>query len=413
MARGSFVELSIEDARRLAVSASGFGRTTRSADSAAPAPPTRTDVFGVVKHLGQLQIDSVSVFERAHYMPVFSRLGDYDRGLLDRLGAERGGLIEYWPHQAGFIPAADWGMWTFRRDEWIRERGDYLAANRDLVEWVTAELRANGPMTASEFEHDLNQRKSGWWEWSAIKRLVEVMWRTGDIVCQTRRGGFEKLYELPEMVRGVDTSVRMEFEEASAALVDRAARALGVATEADIADYWRMRRVEVRPAIQAAEESGVLKPARVEGWTKANGEPVPAWVHRSARATDFGGAALLSPFDPLVWFRDRNERLFDFHYRIEIYTPEPQRVFGYYTLPLLVGQNVVGRIDLKRDRPNKTLQVRSAWVEEPLAGKIPDTVIDSAREELSRAARWQSLERVEVFPRGNLAPSLASSWSVS
>lgn len=409
MPRSSVVELSRDEARAVAVSSSGFADRTESGATA--VSPTRANVLGVVRHLGQLQIDSVSVFERAHYLPVFSRLGAYDRNHLDALGASNGGLVEYWPHQAGFIPVSDWGLWEFRRAEWRTDRREYLEAQRELIAWVRSELKHNGPMSAKELERDTRDGKGQWWDWSETKRLLEILWRTGDVICQTRRG-FERLYELPETVTGLDHGAEVPFETAADALLDRAAASLGVFTEADLADYWRMRRSEIRPAIARAVEAGTIRPARVEGWQSDSGRPLDAWIHRKARARRHTGSALVSPFDPLVWFRARNLRLFDFHYRIEIYTPAPQRQFGYYTLPLLVGDQIVGRIDLKRDRGSSALLVQSAWVEERCTDPVPQDVIASAISELSRAASWQGLTTVTVRPRGNLSAALPGTWTV-
>ncbi|MRX45485.1 winged helix-turn-helix domain-containing protein [Agromyces kandeliae] len=389
-------------ARRIALAAQGFGR-------AAPATPGTRQLAGVVDRLGLLQIDSVNVFERSHYLPPLSRLGAYDRGLLDRMAwGRRGRLVEYWAHQAAFIPRDLWPLFEFRRAEYRRkahsESGGWLHEHRDLASWLRAELAANGPMQASAIEHDANERRGPWWGWSDAKRTLEWMFLTGEVVCVERRR-FERIYALPE--QGLEPHLLEHGPaepDAVRVLVERAAMALGIATAADLADYWRMLQTQVRPAIADLVDAGVLVPVEVPGW--GNGDrPATAWVHRDARRPRrVEGVALLSPFDPVVWFRPRTERLFDFHYRIEIYTPEPQRKFGYYSLPVLVDDRVVGRVDLKSDRKARVLRVQSAWVE---AGAPADTA-ERLVPVLRNAAAWQGLDEVAVAGRGDLSPELRS-----
>ena len=389
-------------ARRIALAAQGFGRP-------APASPGTRAVAGVVDRIGLLQIDSVNVFERSHYLPAFSRLGAYDRAVLDRLSwGPRGRLVEYWAHQAAFIPRELWPMFEFRRAEYRRkasaESGGWLSENRTLADWLRDELLANGPMPASAIEHDANERRGSWWGWSDVKRTLEWMFLAGEVVCVDRRR-FERVYALPEQALPAHLVDSGPAEsDAIRELVARAAAALGVATAADLADYWRLMRSQVAPAIGDLVDEGVLVPVTVPGWTTGN-RPTPAWVHRDARRPRrIETVALLSPFDPVVWFRPRAERLFDFHYRIEIYTPEPDRIFGYYSLPLLVDDRVVGRVDLKSDRAAGILRVQSAWTE-PSA---PDDTAERLVPVLRQAAAWQGLGDVVVAGRGDLSPALAS-----
>ena len=389
-------------ARRIALAAQGFGRP-------APASPGTRAVAGVVDRIGLLQIDSVNVFERSHYLPAFSRLGAYDRAVLDRLSwGPRGRLVEYWAHQAAFIPRELWPMFEFRRAEYRRkasaESGGWLSENRTLADWLRDELLANGPMPASAIEHDANERRGSWWGWSDVKRTLEWMFLAGEVVCVDRRR-FERVYALPEQALPAHLVDSGPAEsDAIRELVTRAAAALGVATAADLADYWRLMRSQVAPAIGDLVDEGVLVPVTVPGWTTGN-RPTPAWVHRDARRPRrIETVALLSPFDPVVWFRPRAERLFDFHYRIEIYTPEPDRIFGYYSLPLLVDDRVVGRVDLKSDRAAGILRVQSAWTE-PSA---PDDTAERLVPVLRQAAAWQGLGDVVVAGRGDLSPALAS-----
>lgn len=386
-------------ARRIALAAQGFGRPPATA-------PGLRQVAGLVDRLGVLQIDSVNVFERSHYLPAFSRLGAYDRAILDRLTTgRRGRMVESWAHQAAFIPRELWPLFEFRREEFRRkgsEWGGWLVENRELADWLRTELAANGPMPASEIEHDANERRGPWWGWSDVKRTLEWMFRVGEVVCVERRR-FERIYALPEQVLAAELLAGAPPEaEAVRELVRRAAIALGIATEADLADYWRMLRAPVRVAIRELQDAGELLPVEVPGWT-TGGRPTPAWLHRDARRPRrLEAAAVLSPFDPVVWFRPRTERLFDFHYRIEIYTPEPERKFGYYSLPVLIDDDVVGRVDLKSDRKARVLRVQSAWSEHG----APDETAARLLPVLWQAAAWQGLDEVSVSGRGDLAPAL-------
>lgn len=386
-------------ARRIALSAQGFGRPRGTA-------PGLRQVAGLVDRLGVLQIDSVNVFERSHYLPAFSRLGAYDRALLDRLTTgRRGRMVESWAHQAAFIPRELWPLFEFRREEYRRkgsEWGGWLVENRELADWLRTELAANGPMPASEIEHDANERRGPWWGWSDVKRTLEWMFRVGEVVCVERRR-FERIYALPEQALAPELLAEAPPEaDAVRELVRRAAIALGIATEADLADYWRMLRAPVRVAIRDLQDAGELLPVEVPGWT-TGGRPTPAWLHRDARRPRrLEAAAVLSPFDPVVWFRPRTERLFDFHYRIEIYTPEPERKFGYYSLPVLIDDDVVGRVDLKSDRKARVLRVQSAWSEHG----APDETAARLLPVLWQAAAWQGLDDVSVSGRGDLAPAL-------
>lgn len=388
-------------ARRIALAAQGFARPHP------PAAGTRA-LNGVVDRLGLLQIDSVNVFERSHYLPAFSRVGHYDRAALDRITTgHRGRMVEYWAHQAAYIPRELWPLFEFRREEYRRaghDWGGWVAEQRDLAVWLRAELAANGPMRASEIEHDANERRGPWWGWSDVKRTLEMMFRTGDVVC-VDRVRFERVYALPEQALPADLLGTAPTEaDAVRELVERAAAAQGIATEADLADYWRMKRAPVRQAVAELVDAGVLLPVEVPGW-QTGSRPTPAWLHRDARKPRrIDATALLSPFDPVVWFRPRTERLFDFHYRIEIYTPEPDRKFGYYSLPVLLDDRVVGRVDLKSDRKARTLRVQSAWAEPGAPAETAARLVPVLR----RAAAWQGLDEVVVAGRGDLSPALAS-----
>ena len=363
----------------------------------------------MVDRLGLLQIDSVNVFERSHYLPAFSRVGQYDRALLDRLtSGRRGRTVEYWAHEAAFIPRELWPLFEFRRREFARmgsDWGGWVAENRDLADWLRSELAANGPMRASEIEHDANVRQGPWWGWSDVKRTLEWMFRIGEVVCIERRR-FERVYALPEQGLPAELLGEPPAEaDAVRALVSLAASAQGIATEADLADYWRIEARTRQAGHRRARRRG-RAPARrgARGGRPAGGPPRPGCTATRVGRAASRPSAVLSPFDPVVWFRPRAERLFDFHYRIEIYTPEADRKFGYYSLPVLIDDRVVGRVDLKSDRKAGVLRVQSAWTE-------PDAPSDTAARlapVLRRAAAWQGLDDIAVAGRGDLSPALAA-----
>ncbi|KTS02023.1 winged helix-turn-helix domain-containing protein [Microbacterium testaceum] len=389
------------DARRIALAAQGFAR---------PRPETvgTRQITGALHRMRILQIDSVNVFSRSHYMPLFARLGAYDTTLLDKLAfSRRPKWAESWAHVASLVPVDDWPLLQFRRDALRDKYGndDWAAANQPLLQWLRDELAARGPLRPAEIEHDARSGSRGsWWGWDDVKNGLERLWLFGDVAIAGRRG-FERRYALASDVlppSALETTVPRQM--AIAELVRRAAVAYGVATAADLADYWRVRD---RPAVMAAVhdlvDAGELIPVQVEGWQVA-GRPAKAWLHRdAARPRRLDAAAILTPFDPVVWFRDRAERLFDFDYRIEIYTPAPQRRFGYYSLPVIVGDDVVGRVDLKADRMSSALRVQSAWWEH---GAPPDAA-ERLAAELLTAARWQGLDRVTVSRWGDAADALA------
>lgn len=395
--------LSAAEARRIALAAQGFGRPR-------PAAPGTRQLNLALGRMATLQVDSVNVFARSHYMPLFSRLGPYDTAALDRLlFAARPPYVEYWAHVAAFIPAPDWALFRFRMDDLRAKYGSktdgWFQSNRAIVDWVRAELTDRGPLRPAQIEHDAKKGARGpWWDWDVVKNALEYLWMFGEVAIAGRRG-FERRYGMAEHViprEALESPVPRD--QAITELVRRAASAYGVATAADLADYWRIAN---RPAIMAAirdlTDSGELQPVTVDGWERG-GRPVAAWVHRDAiipRKVD--AAALLTPFDPVVWFRDRAERLFEFEYRIEIYTPAPKRRFGYYSLPVLVGDDIVGRIDLKADRPGSTLLVQSAWWEH---GRPADAAARVA-DELRAAARWQGLESISVSRWGDAVDDLA------
>ncbi|WP_297344239.1 crosslink repair DNA glycosylase YcaQ family protein [Amnibacterium sp.] len=388
--------LTLREARRMALAAQGF---------AGPRPSTAgpARVAAELARLKVLQIDSVNVFERSHYLPLFARLGPYDKRRLDRLVLEPGSpYLEYWAHEAAFVPREDLGLFAFRMDRYRRRYGDRLVPQAPLVRLLMDLIAAEGPLAASEVDHEANVRSGPWWGWSDVKRTLELLFAQGDLVTAGRKG-FERRYALPEQVYA-EPPVAVPEADAVRELVRRAAVAHGVAALADLADYHRLRSDQTAQAVHDLEASGELVPVEVEGWRRGD-RPLPAWRHvDAALPRRIRAAAVLSPFDPVVWQRDRLLRLFGFHYRISIYTPAEDRVHGYYVLPVLVDDRLAGRVDLKSDRKAGVLLVQAAWLE---PGEQPEAVAERLAPVLEAATRWQGLGAIEVVPRGDLAPALA------
>ncbi len=362
-------------------------------------------VLDVITRFGMLQIDSVNVFERAHYMPLFSRLGSYDKKELDSLtGGKNPTLIEYWAHQASFIKTEDFPLFDWRM-QWYRDRaslaGSFEKENKKLIAWIKAELLANGPMTSSQFEHEENKRQGSWWGWSNVKRALERMIFQGELIAAGRQN-FSRIYALPEQVipaKILNKSV--DHIKAQEQLISNASRLMGVGTVKDIANVYCQNASEVKPILASLLEQGVIQEVAVENWKDK------AFIHKDFIDFNFKEikpslTTVLSPFDPLTWQRERALRIFNFDYRIEIYTPEPKRIYGYYSLPTLHKDNLVARIDLKSDRQNKTLLVQSAWHEKYLTPKEVETSAKAISKHLVEVRKWQGLESIAAKTKGNL-----------
>ncbi len=372
--------LSAAEARRVALAAQGFDRRREA---------TPRVLLGTVQRLGLLQIDSVNVLERAHYLPLFARLGPYDRAALDRHAwyAPRR-LFEYWGHEASLLPVATQPLLRWRMDRAHDEAWSGVARvaheKPDVLARVLDEVRERGPIPASAVADERPRSSGPWWDWSDVKRAFAFLFWSGQIT-SARRRGFERWYDLPERVlpRSVLATPTPAPEDAQRELLRIAARALGVATERDLRDYFRLGVADARARVAELVEAGDLAEVTVEGWRQQ------AYLHREARVPRaIDARALVGPFDSLIWERPRAERLFGFRYRIEIYVPAPKRVHGYYVLPLLLGDRLVARVDLKADRAAGVLRVQAAHYE----GGAPRETRAALDEELALMAGWLGLD---------------------
>ncbi|WP_264010124.1 winged helix-turn-helix domain-containing protein [Mycolicibacterium flavescens] len=396
--------LTADQARRVAVAAQGF------AESRPRGPVTRAHLRRLISRIQVLQLDSVSVSVRAHYAPVFSRLGPYDRDVLDRAAWSHSArspriLVEYWAHEAALMAVEDWPLLRWRMREYTHGRWgrEIVKKNAKLVDDVVAAVSELGPSTAGEIEEFLGAeqrgRKGPWWDRSDTKWVTEALFASGVLTTATRVG-FARHYDLAERVLPPEVLAR-EIDEADAVreLMLRASGALGVATEQDLRDYFRVSPARAKPAIAKLVADGALEPVEVDGWKQ------PAYL-RAGQAIPRRdrGTALLCPFDPLIFFRPRVERLFGgFRYRIEIYTPAPKRQYGYYVWPFLLDGELVGRVDLKADRTGDVLNVVGAFVE---PGRQPARVADALAGELRTMASWLGLSDVSVGGTGDLVRPL-------
>ncbi len=387
--------LSLPQARRVTLAAQGFLDTRHTT-------PTMRTLARTVERTGVLQIDSVNVLARAHLMPLFSRMGGYDPDLLRRAAEQRPRrLVEYWAHVAAYMPVDLWPSMQARMSR-NRAQSEIAVQQPELLRSLLEEVRQRGPSTARDLDDGLSRERVEWgWNWSGTQRALFHLFLVGDLAVAGRNSAFERVLDLPERVLPPEVlaAPTPTDDEAHLELVRRAARSFGVASELCLRDYYRLPAAAVKPALRTLVETGELQPVEVQGWEK------PAYLHHQARVPRRVQArTLLSPFDPVVWERARTEKLFGFHYRIEIYVPEHLRKHGYYVLPFLLGDELVARVDLKADRQAGVLLVKAAH-REPGAAK--DTAAELAAH-LGEVARWLGLEAVVVAERGDLAPELAS-----
>ena len=383
--------LSAGEARRLALATQGFAETRPAGE------PSGRDLRRVLARVALLQIDSVNVLERAHYLPAFSRLGPYRRELLDRASqrAPRT-LFEYWGHEASLLPVELHPLLRWRMDRAAREAWGGMRRIREqrpgLVAEVLERVREHGPISASELAAEEAPRRSGpWWDWSDTKRALEWLFWSGEVTAARRRR-FERLYDLPERVipRAVLEAPTPTPDEALRELLRIASRRLGIAAERDLRDYFRIGAADAKPRIAELVEAGDLVAVEAEGWGRT-----PAYLAAGARIPRrIEARALIGPFDSLIWERDRVRRLFGFDYRLEIYVPKPKRRHGYYVLPFLLGDRLVARVDLKSDRAAGALRLQAVHLE-------PDAPLetrDALDSELELLAAWVGLEA----PKGEI-----------
>jgi uncharacterized protein len=396
------IRFSTAEARRIALAAQGFAATR-------PPAPSRRHFSALLERLGLVQIDSVNVLVRAHYMPFFSRLGSYPMQWLDEAAyhVRKRQLFEYWGHEASLIrlDLLSYLGWRMRKSAtgegvWGSVR-NISKEQPELLRQIETEIRIRGPMSAGQLEKALlaERRTAGWWGWSDCKRAVEWLFWMGRLTTANRRN-FERVYDLIERVFPNFRADEISEAEGHRMLIRVAAKALGIATAGDLRDYFRLAPEGGRRGIEELASTGELIRVAVDGWSQ------PAFLDPKARLPrQLEIKALVSPFDPLLWDRRRAERLFGFRYRIEIYTPAHKREHGYYVVPFLLGDTFVARLDLKADRAASTLRVLSAHYEPAVK---PKEIVEPLAIELAELVRWLSLECVTVNKRGNLAPALAA-----
>ena len=376
-------ELTIVEARSLALAAQGFDKPRTKTKS------TTADAVAVIKKLGVIQIDSVNVLVRSQELPLFSRLGDHDRNAISKATSHRK-IFEYWGHEAAHLPVELHPVFRFKmhaaRSGKLKHWGltSFYADNKAFVRRILKHVEINGSTSARDLS-TRTTKKSSWWDWDETKTALEYLFLTGELMSCGRGSDFARVYDTPERVLPEKILQMPTLSETDARkdLLVRAMRAQGVATLRDLADYYRQKPAVVKPLVSELVEQGVLREVAVDGWQDK------AYVHRSAKLPrKLYATALLSPFDSLVWCRPRNERLFNFHYRIEIYTPKEKRKFGYYVLPFMMNGQMVGRVDLKADRENSKLLVQSVHTEKGI--KRP-AINDALTSELRLMASWLGL----------------------
>jgi len=392
------VRISAAEARRIALAAQGFDR---------PRPGTAPDArhfSRVVEGLGLLQLDFVNVLVPAQFLVVYSRLGPYDRERFERYLYRSGRHTEQWAHEASVVPVDTWPLLAHRRDAWRHWRQSplkHLGDAEPYLQQVLEQVASGGALTADDLPAvDGPKRRAGEWHRSMRRWALEHHFGSGRLAVRERRPNFQRVYDLPERtIPREHLERRLSPDAAKTELLERAARAYGIATLQDLADYWRMSPRDAAPLVERLAAAGRLREVAVEGW------PQPAFLSATARSPRrIDGASLLSPFDPVVWYRPRGERLFGFHYRIEIYVPAAKRRWGYYVLPFRLGDELPARVDLKADRPARTLLVRAAHLED---GARADTVAPALAGELATLAGWLDLDGVRVTCRRSFGRRLA------
>jgi uncharacterized protein len=389
--------ISIAEARRIGLAAQGFGQTKNDSASGWAAQNKE------LKRLHLLQIDSVNVLTRSHYLPLFSRLGNYDRAVLDKrtLTHKNRSHFECWAHEASLVrmelhPLMRWRMNRAHKGDGIyKSMRDFARDEKSYLKNLLKFVASHGPTAQSDLP-DKSKGEGGWWGWSKGKLALETLFAQG-LLTTSKRESFERFYDLPERVIPAEIMNLPTPSERDAILqlIDLSGQALGVGSAFDLRDYFRLPVADAKQATDDAVEAGILAPVTVEGWKPQ------AYLHRAAKTPrSINATALVTPFDPICWDRDRAERLFNFHYRIELYTPQPKRKFGYYVLPFLMGESFAGRVCLKADRETGTLRVNSSHIEDMAD---PRETAEALSRELKSMAIWLGLKNIHVTRKGNLA----------
>ncbi len=388
-------ELSNAEARRIALAAQGFDTPRNGSE------PTLDDLRRVVDHIGLVQIDTVNVLSRAHYMPYYSRLGPYKNQLADDLAYEHRELYEYWGHAATFIPMRLYPvlkhrMLRQRRGKWLQQVED---EHPGFLKQVFAEVQERGPISVSDLE-DPGGRTGPWWGLSKGKMALEWHFDRGAIAVHSRKN-FSRYYDVPERFIPEQhlNAPALSEDDANREMLLLSAKHHGIGTLADLADYYRIKMPKARPVMAELVAAGEIEEIGVEGWDS----PAYKLPDTDVPTQRIQAHSLISPFDSLIWFRDRTERMFGMHYRIEIYVPEKKREYGYYVFPFLMDEELVARVDLKADRQKGRLLVQSAHLED---GRDAVSVSTALAEELATMARWLGLKRVVIGRKGDLIGDL-------
>jgi uncharacterized protein YcaQ len=388
-------DISLAEARRIALHAQGFSSPRNNGTA-----PGLDDMRRVIDNIGLVQIDSVNVLARAHYMPFYSRLGPYRETMLDELAYERRELFEYWGHEASFIPM---NLYPAMRPRMESEPRRWIDKARhefpEIIDDVMEQVKQRGPLSVSDLEGD--ERRTGpWWGLSKGKRALEFHFALGAVGVHSRRN-FSRYYDLPDRFIPDEhfSAPSMSESDAHRHLLLISAKCHGIGTANDLADYFRIKPAKARVVLRDTVAAGELRNVSVEGW----GEPAYMLPGTEVPRERIEAHSLISPFDSLIWYRERMERLFGMFYRIEIYVPEKKRQYGYYVLPFLMDEQLVARLDLKADRQNGRLLVQSAHLE---PGHDESAVANALAEELETMARWQGLSRVIVGRKGDLVGAL-------
>lgn len=392
------VQLSASEARRVALAAQGFDRVRPESAS------DRRHFQRVLNALGLLQLDFVNVLIPAHFLVIWSRLGPYDRGRFEEFIYGSGKFTEQWAHEASIVPVSAWPLLEYRRRRWKPWKNNPIMKlpNRDqYLQAVLQQVRDDGAVTANDLPPVAGpKRKAGDWHRSVPRWALEFHFGQGNLTVRGRQANFQRIYDLPErVIPHAHLSTALSQDDARRQLLKRAADACGVATLQDLADYYRMTATDAAPRVQELVDSGDLYPVQIEGWRRSGYLSANA---RFPRRID--GASLLSPFDPVVWYRPRAKRLFDFYYRIEIYVPENQRQWGYYVLPFRLGDEIVARVDLKADRKAGLLLVKNAHLE---SNCDASSCCEALAVELRALCQWLELDDVKIDKRSKFTRELA------